>query len=104
MSDYDMIWCDENEFNHVNPRTITCRNFTKYDPNLLKHDLANTDFTPLYEINVYEMSDVNISWNFLKNILTKQFNKHAPTISKEGQRNPLPPADARNKKMHEQSR
>ena len=41
-------------FKHTNPHTITCRNFTKYDPILLIQDLANTDFSPLCKI-----TDVN---------------------------------------------
>ena len=78
MSDHDMICCVRKiNYKHTNPRTITCRNFTKYDPNLLMQDLANTDFAPLYKA-----TDVNKAWNYLKGILTEKFNKHAPIMTK----------------------
>ena len=31
---------------------------------------------------LYKITDTNIAWLFLKNILLKSFNKHAPIITK----------------------
>ena len=78
LSDHDSIGCVR-KLNHqkVDPRTITCRNYSKYDPEALKRDLSLDAIEPLYRIN-----DVNKAWHFLRNILTMLFNKHAPMITK----------------------
>lgn len=78
LSDHDTICCVRKiNHNRVSYRTITCRNFRNYDPNALNEDISSTNFSPMYK-----MSDVNDTWRFLKNILIKKFNKHAPIITK----------------------
>ena len=78
LSDHDLIGCVR-KVNHqkVDPRTITCRNYSKYDPEALKRELSLDKMEPLYQIN-----DVNKAWYFLRKVLTILFNKHAPMITK----------------------
>jgi hypothetical protein len=61
----------------VNPRTIKCRNYSKYNPEELKRDLSSHIIAPLYHIN-----EVNQAWSFLREIITTCFNRHAPMITK----------------------
>ena len=72
LSDHDLIGCVRKLNNkRINPRTIKCRNYSKYDPKNLKKDLNEEIFYPLYNIN-----DVNTACSFLHNILATQFEKH----------------------------
>ena len=78
LTDHDMIACVR-KMNHVkyDYRSIKCRNYTSYNCKELRHDLSTIDMSPLYEI-----TDPNSAWLWLKNVLCTTFNKHAPIISK----------------------
>jgi len=86
LSDHYMICCVR-KLNHSRskPRTVICRNYRNYVPDALKQDLVSSDFEPLYGMN-----DVNCAWEYLKNILTTNFNKHAPIITKRVKGNLCP--------------
>ena len=78
LSDHDIIGC-VHKLNHqqFSPRTITCRNYTNYNPNSMCEELLAHDMGKIYSIN-----DVNAAWLYLRNILHTVFNKHAPIITK----------------------
>lgn len=78
LSDHDMIGCVRKLHNHkFQPRTITCRNYANYDPISFCNDLRSNSLTP-----VFKSSCVNEAWSFLKAILKKCIDKHAPAIKK----------------------
>ena len=78
LSDHDFICCVR-KLNHLKYqyRTITCRNYTKYDPIKMQEDLSLLNVDELHNIR-----DVNRAWSYLKNFLLTVFNKHAPIITK----------------------
>ena len=72
-----MIWLAvfRKLYNHrYQPRTITCRNFANYYLTSL-NDLQSNNFEP-----VFNSSSVNEAWSFLKSILKKCIDGHAPII------------------------
>ena len=78
IGDHDMVGLVR-KLNHLKyaPRTIKCRNYTQYHPEKMCGDLKGHNWEQLYLI-----SDVNNAWNFIKDILSNTFNKHAPMINK----------------------
>ena len=78
IGDHDMVGLVR-KLNHLKyaPRTIKCRNYTQYHPEKMCDDLKGHNWEQLYLI-----SDVNNAWNFIKDILSNTFNKHAPMINK----------------------
>lgn len=78
LSDHDLVGCIRKLNNtKLKPRTITCRNYSGYDPLKLKRDLSSNVMEPLYAIK-----DVNEAWKYLRNVLTDCFDRHAPMITK----------------------
>ena len=59
------------------PRTISCRDFKKYNPAAFRETLSNSDWNTIYEQN-----DVNSAWLKMKAVLVSAIDKHAPIISK----------------------
>ena len=60
------------------PKTVTCRNFSNYNPNKFCNDLKSFDFS-----SIYSSSCVHQAWSHLKFILHKLIDKHAPFITKK---------------------
>ena len=78
VSDHDLIGCVRKlNNNRFQPRTITCRNYKNYEPANMRQDLLNSNFD-----TIYEMNNANLAWEYLFEILTNVFNKHAPKITK----------------------
>ena len=86
LSDHDMIGCVRkmHKFKQ-NPKTITCRNYAKYNTDTINKELINNDWE-----NVYASVDANIAWQHMNNILSKTIDHHAPFISKRVKNKPSP--------------
>ena len=56
---------------------IICRDYSKYNPDLLINDIRQTDWSYIYNSN-----DVNKSVEYLTIKLKNAFDKHAPVIEK----------------------
>lgn len=69
---------DHNLVNHqlFQHQTITCKNYSKYNPEWFK-SIKNFDMLPLYKID-----NVTLAWHFYKYVLIDIFNKHMSVISK----------------------
>ena len=79
IGDHDMIGCVR-KINYVKfpSKKIIARNYRNYDPEKLNEHLLSHNWDELYELN-----DVNLSWNFIKNILSNAFDMFAPKIVKQ---------------------
>ena len=79
-SDHDCIGCMR-KINHQKfaPRNITCRNYSRYDPDLLNKDLEEQDWSPIYNTT----NSVDDTWRYFKDVLLNVTNKHAPFIQKQ---------------------
>ena len=86
LSDHDCIGCVR-KLNHERCayRTITCRNYSKYDKNLLLQEINNHDWC-----TYYSLGDVNKVWQYFKSVLTTSFQKHAPITLKRVKGNYCP--------------
>ena len=73
-----MIGCVRKK-NHLKfeSRTMTCRNYTNYDPGSLCNAVSSIDLSP-----IYAMKDANKAWIFLRDHLIELFNSHAPMTTK----------------------
>jgi len=58
-------------------RTITCRDYSKYNHEELSRDIENHDWN-----NFYSMNNVNFAWNYLRQTLTSIIDRHAPLVKK----------------------
>ena len=78
MSDHDIIGCVR-KVHHVKYqyKTITCRNYAKYDPKLMQEDLKSQNLNEIKSIQ-----HVKQAWSILKDKLKTVFDKHAPKITK----------------------
>lgn len=78
VSDHDCIGCTR-KINHekIPPRTVTCRDYSKYNPFDLSKELDEHDWEPLYSAN-----NVNTCWSYLKDALASKIDRHAPKIQK----------------------
>ena len=78
LSDHDMIGCSRKINNtKYKPRSIKCRNYKNYNPELAMQELRNSKWKDFYECD-----DVTTAWNFLRDGLLKTINTHAPLIDK----------------------
>ena len=78
LSDHDLVGCVRKiNFQKFESRTITCRNYTNYNKNKMVEDLKSKNIDAIYAIH-----DVNQAWRFLKSILSRVFDNHAPKITK----------------------
>ena len=66
-------------------KTIYCRNFTRYNPDLLCADLRKEKWEHFYRIQ-----DANSAWKYLYDVLLRLFNVHAPLIEKRVKGRPCP--------------
>jgi len=58
-------------------RTITCRDYSKYNHEELSRDIENHDWN-----NFYSMNNVNFAWNYLRQTFTSIIDRHAPLVKK----------------------
>ena len=58
-------------------RTITCRDYFKYNHRLLARDIENYDWKP-----VYTETNVNIALSYREQGLSTIIDRHAPKITK----------------------
>jgi exonuclease III len=81
ISDHDMIGCVR-KLNHrkYKPRTITCRNFTTYEPVKMNEELSAVNFDELYNCR-----NVNYCWEFFKTELLKVYDP-CPNNKKDSKR------------------
>ena len=79
IGDHDKISCVR-KINYVKfpSKKIIARNYRNYDTEKLNEHLLSRNWDELYELN-----DVNLSWNFIKNILSNAFDMFAPQKNSE---------------------
>ena len=67
------------KFNHWKMpfRTITCRDYSKYNDTVLAHHIENYNWNP-----VYTETNVNTELNYIEQGLTSIVNRHTPKITK----------------------
>ena len=95
IADHDMIACSKKINNiHYNPKTIKCRNYTNYSPEELKSDVAQIDWSP-----VYDATDVDLAEQDFTSSLQLVFETHAPHIEKHVKGRPCPWLDIDAKKL-----
>ena len=86
LSDHDMIGIvRKRNYQRYEPKTIKCRNFTRYNPDLMNEDLRQADWNL-----VYDQNDPNKAWEIFKGITSNIFNRHAPLITKRIKGRPCP--------------
>ena len=56
-------------------RTITCRDYSKYNHTVLARDNENYDWNP-----VYKQTNVNIALDYMEQGLTTIIDRHAPRL------------------------
>ena len=56
-------------------RTITCRDYSKYNHTVLARDIENYDWNP-----VYTETNVNIALDYMEQGLTTIIDRHAPRL------------------------
>ena len=78
LSDHDCV-ISVRKISHRNMpfRTITCRDYSKYNHTVLARDIENYDWNP-----VYTETNVNIALNYMEQGLTSIIDRHAPKIRK----------------------
>ena len=78
LSDHDMVGCVRKLHNlKSKPKTIKCRNFTRYDANTVCKELHGIQYNNLYTLDCPEKA-----WHYLKSILVTTLDKYTPYISK----------------------
>ena len=58
-------------------RVINCRNYSSYDPQLMKEYFKTVDWRPVFNAN-----DVNIALDYFNDVVKGIFDRHAPYITK----------------------
>ena len=78
LSDHDCVGCVR-KINHQKfpPRQITCRNYSRYNPNDFNNDLRSHDWSVMYH-----MSSVENAWKYFKEVFRNVMDNHAPIIQK----------------------
>lgn len=59
------------------PKIIVCRNYNNYDPKVLNNTLRSIDWS-----FVYNCSDVNAAWQFMRAVIIGVYERYAPVITK----------------------
>ena len=84
LSDHDLVACVRKINNKKFPaKTTHCRNYRKYDPELMKQDFASVNWIP-----VITASNVNDALNIFNIIVKSIFDKHAPYTTKRTKSRP----------------
>ena len=78
LSDHDCVMCVR-KINHQKMpfRTITCRDYSKYNHTVLARDIENCDWNP-----VYTGTNFNLALDYMEQGLTSVIDRHAPKITK----------------------
>ena len=86
IADHEMVGCVR-KVNHIKyePKTITCRDYRNYQPDLARNDLNSKDWNYFYFLK-----DVNAAWKVLSDYLTETINTHAPKITRRIKGKPCP--------------
>ena len=78
LSDHDCVMCVRKINHRKMPfRTITCRDYSKYNHTVLARDIENYDWNP-----VYTETNVNIALDYMEQGLTTIIDRHASKIRK----------------------
>ena len=78
LSDHDCVMCVRKINHRKMPfRTITCRDYSKYNHTVLARDIENYDWNP-----VYTETNVNIALDYMEQGLTTIIDRYAPKITK----------------------
>ena len=78
LSDHDCVMCVRKINHRKMPfRTITCRDYSKYNHTVLARDIENYDWNP-----VYTETNVNIALDYMEQGLTTIIDRHASKITK----------------------
>ena len=74
LSDHDCVMCVRKINHRKMPfRTITCRDYSKYNHTVLALDIENYNWNP-----VYTETNVNIALDYMEQGLTSVIDRHAP--------------------------
>ena len=78
LNDHDSVMCVR-KINHqkIPFRSITCRNYFKYNDTVLARDIEKYDWNPLQA-----ETNVNIALDYVEQGLTTVINRHVPEITK----------------------
>ena len=78
ISDHDMVgFIRKSKRDKIPPRTVRSRMYRNYNHQNMSAELRNHDWNPIYAIN-----EVNTAWKYLKDVLLKTFDKHAPIVQR----------------------
>ena len=85
-SDHELIGCirKQNHRKYLHKK-IKCHNYNYYNVEEMNRELANTNWS-----NVYNTNDVNTSYNAFYQIVREIFDKYAPLITKRVKSKPAP--------------
>jgi hypothetical protein len=86
IGDHDMVGCVR-KMNAMKfkPKIIVCRNYTNYDLRVLNDTLRLIDWSV-----VYNYSDVNAAWQFMRAVIMGVYERYAPIITKRVKGKPAP--------------
>ena len=85
-SDHDIIAVIRKKLTpRYSPRTIYSRNYKNYNTNVIKNELRNLNWE-----HVTSCRDSNICWQYIKDILLKYADTHAPLTKKTIKGKPCP--------------
>ena len=78
LSDHDCVMCVRKINHRKMPfRTITCRDYSKYNHTVLARDIENYDWN-----SVYAETNVNIAQDYMEQELATIIDRHAPKVTK----------------------
>lgn len=79
LSDHYAIGC-KRKLNNIKQQyeSIKCRDYSNYNSSELSRDLSNENWD-----SVYAERNPNNAWDTLRDIVSRNFNKHAPNITKK---------------------
>ena len=100
LSGHDCVMCVHKVNHRKMPfRTITCRDYSKYNHTVLARDIENYDWNP-----VYTETNVNIALDYMEQGLTIIIERHAPKITNKGKRPQMSLSNIRNENFNEHER
>ncbi|CAB4017794.1 Calcium-responsive transcription factor [Paramuricea clavata] len=86
LSDHEMVGCIR-KLNNVKftPKVITCRNYSAYEPEVMKEDFRRVNWQSLYTMN-----DINKALEYFNDTVKAIFDRHAPQMVKKVRGKPCP--------------
>lgn len=86
IGDHDMIGCVRKiNSTKFKPRTVTCRDYKNYNHRQINNELKLIDWS-----YVYNNSNVNSAWIYMKTIINGIYLNYAPVITKRVKGKPAP--------------